>query len=73
MRIFDWDGLTDSGARAVDGRYRFAVSAQADGKPVAVETLSLGRVDGVTRAAEGAILNLGSLGERPFAAIKRIM
>lgn len=73
MQVFDWDGLTDSGARAVDGRYRFAVSAQANGKAVAAETLSLGRVDGVTRAADGAILNLGSLGEKPFAEIKRIM
>jgi flagellar basal-body rod modification protein FlgD len=76
MQVFDWDGLTDSGARALDGRYRFAVSAQANGKAVAAETLSLGRVDGVTRAADGAgaaILNLGTLGEKPFAEIRRIM
>ena len=74
MQVFGWDGLTDAGARALDGRYRFTVSAQANGKAVAAETLSLGRVDGVTRGSDGAtILNLGSLGEKPFADIKRIM
>lgn len=73
VHVFDWDGLTDAGARAVDGRYWFSLSAQAGGKAVTAETLSLGRVDGVTRTAGGAILNLGSLGEKPFADIKRIM
>jgi flagellar basal-body rod modification protein FlgD len=75
-QIFDWDGMTDSGARAVDGNYRFEIGAQANGKAVTAETLSLGRVDGVTQApggAGGTILNLGSLGEKPFAEIKRIM
>jgi flagellar basal-body rod modification protein FlgD len=52
MQVFAWDGLTDAGARAVEGRYRFTVSAQANGKAVTAETLSLGRVDGVTRGSE---------------------
>jgi len=73
IHAFDWDGLTDAGARAIDGRYGFSLSAQTGGKPIEVETLSLGRVDGVTRAAGGTILNLGSLGEKPFADVKRIM
>lgn len=73
-QVFGWDGLTDSGARGVDGRYRFTVSAQANGKAVMAETQSLGRVDGVTRNSDGVtILNLGSLGDKPFADIKRIM
>lgn len=72
-QIFEWDGMTDSGARAVDGNYRFEIGAQANGKAVTAETLSLGRVDGVTQAPGGTILNLGILGEKPFAAIKRIM
>lgn len=73
MHVFDWDGMTDSGARALDGRYRFAVNAQAAGQAVAAETLSLGRVDGVSRGAGGTLLNLGGLGDKPLAEIKRIL
>jgi len=73
VHAFDWDGLTDAGARAVDGRYGFSISAQAGGKAVAAETLSMGRVDSVTRSAGGTILNVGGLGEKAFAEIKRIM
>jgi flagellar basal-body rod modification protein FlgD len=73
-QIFEWDGLADSGARAVDGRYRFSVAATAGGQKAAADTLALGRVDGVGRAGDGsAIVNLGSLGEKPFAEVKRIM
>lgn len=73
-QMFQWDGLADSGARALDGRYRFSASAVADGKQVGAETFALGRVDGVGRAGDGsATVNLGSLGEKPFAEIKRIM
>ncbi|MGQ0509168.1 MAG: flagellar hook assembly protein FlgD [Betaproteobacteria bacterium] len=71
--VFNWDGLADSGARAVDGRYTFSVEARAAGKAVTAETLSLGRIDAVNRANGGTILNLGALGEKPYADIKRIM
>lgn len=73
-QVFEWDGMADSGARAVDGRYRFSVTAMADGKNVAAQSLALGRVDGVSRASDGsAIVNLGSFGEKPFTDVKRIM
>lgn len=73
-QIFEWDGLADSGARAVDGRYKFSATAMVDGKKVAAQSLALGRVDGVSRAADGsAIVNVGSLGEMPFTDVKRIM
>jgi flagellar basal-body rod modification protein FlgD len=75
-QIFEWDGMADSGARAVDGIYRFEIGARANGTAVTAETLSLGRVDSVTQApggTGGTILNLGRLGEIPFAAIRRIM
>jgi flagellar basal-body rod modification protein FlgD len=73
MQAFAWDGQSDSGARAVDGRYHFSITAAANGKPVAADTLSVGRVDGVTRTTDGTVLNVGRLGTRTLADIKRIM
>lgn len=73
-QIFQWDGLADSGARAIDGHYQFSATALAAGQKVVPQTLAIGRVDGVGRAADGsATVNLGSLGEKPFADVKRIM
>ena len=74
LQVFEWDGIADSGARAVDGHYRFSVSALAGGQKAAAATLALGRVDGVGRAGDGGTtLNLGILGERPFADVKQVM
>jgi flagellar basal-body rod modification protein FlgD len=73
MQVFTWDGLSDSGAPAVAGTYHFSIAAAADGKPVTAETLSVGRVDGVTRGTEGTFLNVGSLGSKTLADVKRIM
>jgi flagellar basal-body rod modification protein FlgD len=73
MQVFAWDGMSDSGARAVDGRYQFSITAAANGKPVTADTLSVGRVDGITRASDGTTLNVGSLGTKTLADIKRIM
>ena len=68
-----WDGLADSGARAADGLYQFSLAATANGKPVSAEALSVGRVDGVTRGSDGTNLNVGRLGAKTLADIKRIM
>jgi flagellar basal-body rod modification protein FlgD len=73
MRYFAWDGLSDSGARALDGQYRFSITATANGQPVTAETLAIGQVFGVGRASDGsATVNLRSLGEKPFADVKQI-
>lgn len=72
-QVFNWDGMTDAGGRGIDGRYRFSVNAAANGKTVSAETYALGRIDGVTRAADGTVLNLGSLGNKALSEVKRIM
>ena len=73
MRYFAWDGLSDSGARALDGQYRFSITASANAQAVTAETLAIGQVFGVGRASDGsATVNLGSLGDKPFADVKQI-
>jgi flagellar basal-body rod modification protein FlgD len=72
-QVFAWDGMSDSGARAVDGEYHFSITALANGKAITADTLSVGRVDGVTRGVEGTAINVGRLGSKTLADIKRIM
>jgi len=76
LHLFNWDGIADNGQAAVAGAYSFEISARNGKDAVAAETLSLGRVDGVTpgtgSGTAGTKLSVGSLGEVDLAAIKHI-
>jgi flagellar basal-body rod modification protein FlgD len=56
-QTFQWDGLTDSGGTSAAGQYTFGVKATNQGQKVTSSTLSIGRVDGITNAATGPVLN----------------
>jgi flagellar basal-body rod modification protein FlgD len=72
-RTFKWDGLTDSGAAAADGKYTFSVKATAGGSDVAASTLMAGRVDGVVVGPSGSTqLQLGRLGRVDLAQVIEI-
>jgi len=58
----DWDGMTDNGAPAVDGRYQIKVAGTANGKDVGAQALMIGRVMGVSSSGSGTTLDLGTLG-----------
>lgn len=62
MQTFRWDGQTDAGAMAPEGRYRFSVHAQANGEPVVPTALSVARVDGVQRSEGQTYLDIGGFG-----------
>lgn len=70
---FSWDGLTDQGVAAVDGRYQFSVDAVADGKSAEVSRLSANRVDGVISTADGFLLSLAGRGNVDLAQVKQIL
>jgi flagellar basal-body rod modification protein FlgD len=72
LHLFEWDGKTDSGADAAPGRYAFQIAASDTKSTLKSTSLMLGRVDGVTPAADGAKLDLGALGDAAFASIKHI-
>jgi flagellar basal-body rod modification protein FlgD len=72
LHVFSWDGVSDGGAQSAPGAYSFEITAKNGKETVGVETLTLGRVDGVTPKDGGAKLSIGSLGEVDFAAIKHI-
>jgi flagellar basal-body rod modification protein FlgD len=64
MHTFSWDGKTDAGASAADGRYRFVVQAEANGSAVSVRNLSIVGVDGVRKTGDQTMLDLGAYGLR---------
>lgn len=68
-----WDGTTDNGAAALDGRYRFSVTATAQGNTVASESLMVGRVQAVMSGRDGTNLDLGTLGSVRLAQVKRFL
>lgn len=73
LSVFNWDGSTNSGTKAVDGGYSFSVTAKNGATGVAATTLTLGRVDGVTPAATGTTLTIGGVGDVPLASVKHIL
>jgi flagellar basal-body rod modification protein FlgD len=69
---FEWDGMTDAGQKAADGQYSFKVKTTTSGTEATAQGLTLGTVNGVSRGAAGLELDLGTLGTRALADIKRI-
>ena len=70
--VANWDGVTATGERAVDGRYSFKIEAAAAGKAMPATALALGRVNGVSPGNGNLQLDLGSLGIRAYSDVKRI-
>ena len=68
-----WDGTTDGGAAAVDGSYRFSVSATVRGAPVTANPLMVGGVLGVSTGNGGVTLDMGTLGKVSLAQVKQFL
>jgi len=67
-----WDGMTDSGAKAANGEYTFAVSAKQGGNDIKVNTLSFGQVNSVTLGEQGTLLDMGELGLVSLSNVKQV-
>ncbi len=68
-----WDGKTDSGTIAADGKYTFDVAASRAGQKAAATTLSFGEVASVSTGAQGVKLNIPALGAVNLADIRQIL
>jgi len=68
-----WDGLTDSGTAAPDGKYTFDVSAVLAGSATTVNALSFGQVASVSTSSQGVKLNLPNVGSVNLADIRQIL
>lgn len=72
---FAWDGKDQSGKAVAAGTYRVIANASIDGKATALDSFLQAPVESVTllSGGQGLTLNLGGVGERNFAEIKKIM
>ena len=70
--LFQWDGMTDSGATAANGSYTFEVSATQGGQKVDAVSLALGKVGSVSLGTSGVMLNTDVLGSLDVTKVKQI-
>lgn len=68
-----WDGMTDSGTMAPDGKYTFDVSAVVAGNATTANTLSFGQVSSVSTNSQGVKLNVPNVGSVNLADIRQIL
>ncbi|WP_036771449.1 flagellar hook assembly protein FlgD [Photorhabdus australis] len=71
---FTWDGTKEEdGAIAEDGAYRITIAASAKGEQRVFQPLRFAKVNGVTRDADGAKLDLGRIGAVTMDQIRQIL
>jgi len=71
---FAWDGLTTSGAQAVDGKYAMSVTATRGDTALKPVALQLSTVNSVLRTSSGGVsLDVGSGGLVSLSDIKQIL
>ena len=69
-----WDGSTQNGGAAPDGRYQVAVTAVRGGQAVTSQALAFGDVISVSTGSGGAKLNLGGgLSPATLADVRQIL
>jgi flagellar basal-body rod modification protein FlgD len=69
----NWDGATDGGGTAADGKYTFTAVSELGGKKSDAVTLSYGLVNSVAQSSSGVTVNVGNLGEVGLSAIRKIL
>jgi flagellar basal-body rod modification protein FlgD len=70
---FSWDGMTDTGSTAADGKYTFTAVSELSGKKGDVTTLSYGLVNSVAQSSSGVTVNIGDQGEVGLHTIRKIL
>jgi len=69
---FVWDGVTNSGTEAANGRYSFSAKAVRGDQDIATSTLAFGAVNSAAPGADGIVLGVGELGYAGIDDIKKI-
>ena len=68
----DWDGATDAGAAAADGRYSFKLEALRNGQSVTATALSAVQVGGVSLSNNSVRLSLPVMGDVALADVRQV-
>jgi flagellar basal-body rod modification protein FlgD len=73
VQPFKWDGTTDDGTAAADGKYTFKVVATSAGQSVGATALSFGQVGSVSTGSSGVKLNVPDIGTVSMADVRQIL
>lgn len=73
VQPFKWDGTTDDGTAAANGKYTFKVVATSNGESVAATALSFGQVGSVSTGASGVKLNVPDIGAVSMADVRQVL
>lgn len=73
VRNFTWDGLRTDGQAAAAGNYKLRITASTAGHSQSATALVPARVQAVSNSAAGPMLDLGSLGVRPYADVRSFL
>lgn len=72
LNTLTWDGTTEGGGKAVNGVYKFEVSATSVGKKLDVAPLSFGVVSSITSGVQGVKLGVINVGDIGMADVRQI-
>lgn len=70
---FKWDGLSDAGSAAANGRYKLTVTARQGEGTVSATALEQGLVTSITRNSQGFRVEVGGVGAFPLGDVKQIL
>ncbi|NHB92868.1 flagellar hook assembly protein FlgD [Photorhabdus cinerea] len=73
VHSFSWDGIKEDGTKVEDGAYTITIAASYQGEPRVSLPLKSAKVNGVTRDADGARLDLGRIGAVTMDQIRQIL
>lgn len=73
VHSFSWDGTLEDGTNAPDGAYTVAINAKNGGEQLVAQPLRFAMVNGVTRGADGAKLDLGIAGTATLDDVRLIL
>ncbi|MCA6219950.1 flagellar hook assembly protein FlgD [Photorhabdus antumapuensis] len=68
-----WDGKKEDGTHVEDGAYNFTITASYKGEQRVFQPLRFATVNGVTRDADGAKLDLGRIGTVTMDQVRQIL
>ncbi|AXF76135.1 flagellar hook assembly protein FlgD [Erwinia tracheiphila] len=73
VHTFSWDGTETDGTTAPDGKYTLSISASNATGQLTAQPLNYALVNGVTTNTDGAILDLGTMGNSTVANVRQIL
>ena len=73
VHTFSWDAKQADGTSAPDSAYNVSISASSNGTQLVAQPLNFALVNGVTKSANGSLLDLGTYGTTTLDDVRQII